>query len=93
MHDKKEIELLQDELKYFKDRCSYLENPRNESFIVKFAVCKSCDSNLIICPSELEFTDYWWYCSNKMCQYHHPGEQTGREAFCSFAKQMKKNDR
>lgn len=58
--------------------------PNSRSWIVSFAVCKDCGSNLIICQSPK--ADYWWYCSDKLCENHNPGEQLGDMEECSFAK-------
>ena len=60
------------------------DTPRYTTWIVRYGVCKDCDSNLVICQSILH--DYWWYCSNKMCKNHHPGEQLFDMEECSFAK-------
>lgn len=59
-------------------------NPRYTSWIVSFAVCWNCDSNLVICQSN-QGKDYWWYCSNKSCTNHSPGEQLYDCEDCSFA--------
>ena len=57
--------------------------PRRTSWFCTFEVCKDCDSNLVICQSPK--SDYWWYCSDKDCKNHHPGEQLGDQEQCSFA--------
>lgn len=69
-----------------------MSNPRQTSWIVRFAVCKDCDYNLIITQPDWdaeESGDYWWYCSNKKCGNHHPGEQIGDMEDCSFGKDVR----
>lgn len=42
--------------------------------------CNSCGSKLVVCQTDCslqEYSDYWWYCSQKGCENHDPGEQTG----------------
>jgi hypothetical protein len=46
--------------------------------------CKDCGYNLVITQPTEEWKDYWWYCSNKECPHHHPGEQTGDMEFPTF---------
>jgi hypothetical protein len=65
------------------------KTPSSRSWLVSFAVCKDCDSNLVICQPTEQFCDYWWYCSNKECENHHPGEQLGDQDEPIFAKRVK----
>jgi len=42
--------------------------------------CRDCGYPVVVTQSDGSLerdTDYWWYCSNKLCARHHPGEQTG----------------
>ena len=46
--------------------------------------CKDCGFPVIITQASDKFADYWYYCSNKECKNHHPGEQIGDQENCSF---------
>ena len=39
--------------------------------------CKNCGYKVIVTQPTEYGCDYWWYCSNKQCKNHHPGEQKG----------------
>ena len=39
--------------------------------------CKKCGYNVVVTQPTDKFCDYWWYCSNKLCENHTIGEQTG----------------
>ena len=62
----------------------------SSSWIVKLAVCRDCEYNLIVTEATNRYADYWWYCSNKCCQNHEPGEQLGDQEECAFAKRILK---
>lgn len=59
--------------------------PMDTSWIVSGMVCAKCNSNLIVCQAFEPSADYWWYCSDKCCENHHPGVQLGDQTPCSFA--------
>lgn len=44
--------------------------------------CTACGANLVVCQANS--ADYWWYCSQKGCKNHDPGEQLGDMEECSF---------
>jgi hypothetical protein len=49
----------------------------NNSWFAKDSRCKECGYNIVVSQASVESgMDYWWYCSNKMCE-HHKGEETG----------------
>jgi hypothetical protein len=42
--------------------------------------CRDCGYKVIVTQPDIDkhpTADYWWYCSNKKCKHHHPGEHTG----------------
>ena len=39
--------------------------------------CRVCGHPVVMTQPTEPGCDYWWYCSNKKCEQHHPGEQTG----------------
>lgn len=44
------------------------------------STCKICGYNVVVTrpdPITHPTSDYWWYCSNKKCEHHHPGSHTG----------------
>ena len=45
-------------------------------------ICNDCGFNLIVTQGRK--WDYWWYCSNKECKNHHPGEDLSDQQDCSF---------
>lgn len=51
--------------------------PDTRSWIVKNEVCKACGYNVIVTQAVDHGCDYWYYCSNKQCDNHHPGDQVG----------------
>jgi len=43
-----------------------------------FAGICTCGYKVVVTqPSVKSDMDYWWYCSNKECANHNPGEETG----------------
>ncbi len=60
-------------------------DPNERSWFVKDVVCVKCGYSLIITQPTEPYQDYWWYCSNKTCEHHHPGEQCGDQEDCFFA--------
>lgn len=61
-------------------------------------ICKECGSNVVITqPNAKEYPhdDYWWYCSNKECHNHQPGEHTGdmeKPDWVEYVKDKEKDD-
>ena len=57
-------------------------------------ICKDCGNNVVVTQPDAEnhpHDDYWWYCSNKKCDHHHPGEHTGDMEKPVWVKFIKKN--
>ena len=68
-----------------------LNNSRNTWFygLKEAILCKDCGYKIIVTvPATEETCDYWWYCSNKGCKNHHPGEQTGDQEEPSFLQKL-----
>jgi len=71
--------------KAYLDASEKFASPRNTTWIEKDIVCKNCDSNIVVCQPRSSY-DYWYYCSNKMCENHWLGEELGDQEECSFSK-------
>lgn len=39
--------------------------------------CASCGAPVVVTGSQKDGEDYLWYCSNKTCAHHNPGDDTG----------------
>ena len=46
--------------------------------------CMNCGYNVVVTQAIRIDCDYWYYCSNKTCKNHDPGEQLGDMEVCSF---------
>lgn len=56
----------------------YIHGNSNSSWFK--GTCFCCGFNIVVTqPDSINFPtdDYWWYCSNKGCDYHKDGEHTG----------------
>ncbi len=43
-------------------------------------ICKICGFPVVVTQPDWEkypTDDYWWYCSNKKCEFHKEGKHTG----------------
>ena len=40
----------------------------SQSWFAKYSECLDCGYPVVVTQSPT--TDYWWYCSNKMCKNH-----------------------
>jgi len=64
-----------------------------KSWIHRRFLCKKCQYEIVVTQATESDCDYWYYCSNKTCPNHHPGEQLGdMEEFSFGTKPYKTSD-
>lgn len=64
-----------------------MEMKQHYSRLYTDGFCNNCGYNIVMTQPTEEACDYWWYCSNKLCKNHHPGEQTGDMETPEFLKE------